>query len=108
MGNVRRDDAGRLEVETGAVRFVAQDAWTGPPLEGPVSLALNFVLLRPASVSRTKRPYPTVKPDASKLLRAVEDALTGVVYRDDSQIVDLTVTKRFGLAPGVEVRVEAL
>ena len=77
------------------------------PVEGPLAMTLSFELLRPKSAPKRVQ-YPTHKPDLSNLLKAIEDALTGVVYRDDSQIVSLTVTKRFGLAPGVEVRVEAL
>lgn len=39
---------------------------------------------------------PTGKPDVLKLSRAVEDALTGAVYKDDSQIISETLTKEFG------------
>jgi Holliday junction resolvase RusA-like endonuclease len=39
--------------------------------------------------------HPTVKPDLTKLLRAVEDALTGVVWRDDSQIIHQVVNKEY-------------
>ena len=77
------------------------------PVEGPLTMTLVFELPRPKSTAKRVQ-YPIKRPDLSNLLKAIEDALTGVVYRDDSQIVSLTVTKRFGLAPGVEVRVEAL
>ena len=70
----------------------ALDAMDGPPWEGPVVLTLHFYLTRPKSV---KRQYPSVRPDVLKLARAVEDAMTGIVYRDDAQIVEETLIKRY-------------
>jgi len=57
--------------------------------------------------------YHTVRPDVLKLARAVEDALTGIVWRDDSQIVAEHLTKIYadpqnGSYPGVTVEVEAV
>jgi Holliday junction resolvase RusA-like endonuclease len=72
-----------------------------PTLAGPLSLDVVFYLPRPKGHYGTKglRPsapaFPTVRPDATKLLRAVEDALTGIVWRDDAQIVTQTARKRF-------------
>lgn len=40
--------------------------------------------------------FHTVKPDADKLARAVGDALTGIVYHDDSQVVDVVSRKCYG------------
>lgn len=61
------------------------------PYEGAVVMRLVVSLRRPPSVSRKKRPYPSVAPDTDKLLRAVGDALQkcGVIV-DDAQIVDFT------------------
>lgn len=39
--------------------------------------------------------HPTSKPDRGKIARGIEDALTGLVYRDDVQIVDGRVSKRW-------------
>lgn len=50
-------------------------------------------------------PFPTVKPDVLKLARAVEDALSGVVYRDDSQIVTEHLVKRYGEPERVELTI---
>lgn len=48
------------------------------------------------TVGRPSAPhYPAVKPDATKLVRAVEDALTGICWRDDAQIVNQDVRKRY-------------
>lgn len=48
------------------------------------------------------------KPDLSKLIRAAEDALTGIVYVDDARITRLVVEKRFAVdsPPRVEICVQ--
>ncbi len=56
-------------------------------VSGPVELEVMFYLDRPSSISKTQRPQPTVAPDLDKLVRGVGDALTGVVYDDDSQVI---------------------
>ena len=52
--------------------------------------------------------YPITKPDATKMLRAVEDAMTGIAWLDDAQIVRQVVTKRYAECdqkPGANVTV---
>jgi Holliday junction resolvase RusA-like endonuclease len=80
-------------------------------LEGPLNLCADFFLPRPKGHigKRGVRPsapfHHLVKPDTTKLLRAVEDALTGIVYRDDSQIVRQAITKGYGEPARVEIRI---
>lgn len=74
---------------------------TGTLLDQPLRLRVTFYRPRPKGhfgkrgLKPTAPEYPTTKPDAGKLLRGVEDALTGVVYRDDSLLVDSWARKRF-------------
>lgn len=80
---------------------------------GPLGLSVVFTLARPkghfgtgrnfASIRASAPHWPTVKPDCTKLLRAVEDALTGVVWRDDAQVVEQAVSKRYGEPEGASV-----
>jgi len=95
-----------------AVAQVAGDRMQGRELlDGPLTIAVDFYLPRPKGHygARGIRPsapkHHIVKPDATKLLRAVEDALQGVVYRNDSQIVRQTVTKGYGEPARVEIRI---
>lgn len=94
----------------------ARKLWRGRDLlEGPVRLDVTFVRPRPgyhfgtgrnAGVLKPDAPtWCTVKPDALKLARAVEDALTGVVWKDDAQIVDERLLKAYGAPEGVLVRI---
>jgi Holliday junction resolvase RusA-like endonuclease len=87
---------------------VLQD-WNHGVLTGPVALTMTFTLVRPPSVSAKRRPQPTVKPDLSKLYRAAEDAMTGIVFVDDAQVVEATVRKVYGETPGLacEIRWDA-
>ena len=57
-------------------------------------VSVTFQFVRPPSA--LKRLYPTVKPDIDKLIRAVLDALTGIAYEDDAQVLSLTALKTYG------------
>lgn len=46
---------------------------------------------------------PATKPDADNIAKSVCDALNGIAYRDDSQIVVLHVSKYYSDQPRVEV-----
>jgi crossover junction endodeoxyribonuclease RusA len=77
-------------------------------LEGGVRLSLQFYLPRPKSLGKRVVPH-TKAPDCSKLIRSTEDAMSGIVYRDDSQVIELVAGKYYaGLtdSPHVNVRVE--
>ena len=73
-----------------------------PPLGGPLWVEIGIQVMRPKShhgkrgLLPSAPEWPTVKPDLLKLARGVEDALTGVVYNDDSQIVDERIRKTYG------------
>lgn len=78
-----------------------------PLIDGPCRLELVIYRPRPKSTKRSMR-WPWTKPDTSKLLRAIEDALTSVLYRDDALIVDTRVRKLFGEPARAEVVVTEL
>jgi crossover junction endodeoxyribonuclease RusA len=64
---------------------------------------------RGASLLLASAPaYWATRPDRGKLLRAVEDALTGVIYADDSQVVGGDVVKSWGPTDCVEIHVAPL
>lgn len=48
------------------------------------------------------------KPDSDNIAKAILDALNGVAYYDDSQVVGLTVKKEYGDSARVEVEIEIL
>lgn len=71
----------------------------------PVSIGIEFHFMRPKSISAKKRPYPVTRPDLDKLVRAVLDALTGMAYKDDSQVLELKASKFYGEREGVRITV---
>lgn len=67
----------------------------------------------PKSTSKKKREAmlahkirPIKKPDSSNVLKAVEDALNGVAYHDDTQIVDSQIRRFYGENPRVVVTIQ--
>lgn len=74
------------------------------PLEGPVHLRVNFYLPRPKSLPK-KVTVHLKKPDLDKLVRSVKDALSRVVWRDDSQVIELMATKSYAVDDVPRVRI---
>jgi Holliday junction resolvase RusA-like endonuclease len=98
-------------------REVARDAWPGLS-HAPLAVAFTFYRPRPRSHYGTGRnalivkahapAHPTTRPDVLKLARAAEDALTGVLWHDDSQIVHETLSKLWGEPERLEITVREL
>jgi Holliday junction resolvase RusA-like endonuclease len=86
-----------------------------PFAEGGVVLDVWFYLPRPQKFLTKKWAHVdvphTTKPDGDKLLRCAKDALSKVVWRDDSCVVDAYVHKRYvraGELPRAEITVRAV
>lgn len=105
-GVIITDDSKRSKPWQAKVAAAAGEAMDGPLLAGPLELILTFTFPRPkghfgtgrnaGQVLRSAPPLPIVKPDVTKLIRAVEDSLTGVVWRDDAQVVSQHAHKQYG------------
>jgi Holliday junction resolvase RusA-like endonuclease len=76
---------------------------TGGPTREPVKVHLDFVLPKPKSLPKHVR-FHVKKPDIDKLQRCLLDAMKGVVFHDDSQVVESHQTKQYGPVPGVWIR----
>jgi len=90
-GGYRRSTSGPVELDI---------------ITGPVLLDVTFVLDRPKSTPKRQTPPAIKKPDLSKLVRAIEDSMTGVVYVDDAQIIETLSRKRLadiGEIPGAHI-----
>jgi crossover junction endodeoxyribonuclease RusA len=118
QGSHRHVGGGRL-VESSAgvgpwrdlIGWRARALLRGRLIDGPVRVSTAFVMPRPRATPRGATPPAVKRPDVDKLARAVLDALTGVIYADDSQVVDLTASKRIadaGEEPGVRIVVTRL
>ncbi len=87
------------------VRIAAMDNTpAGWDLSQPMHVTYVFHFARPKShftskgkLSRRAPEHPTGRNigDIEKLARAVSDALTGVIYHDDSQVVEMDLRKTY-------------
>ncbi|QXG42237.1 RusA family crossover junction endodeoxyribonuclease [Pseudomonas viridiflava] len=84
-------------------------------LSGPVLMELRIMVPVAASWSKKKTAQalagevmPTKKPDADNVLKAICDGINGIVFKDDVQVVNVSLSKRFSATPGVHVRVVPL
>ena len=56
-------------------------------------------------LAETEFLRPTVKPDVDNIAKAITDAMNGIVYADDAQIVELVCGKYYAEEPRVMVKV---
>lgn len=49
---------------------------------------------------------PTKKPDCDNIIKIVCDALNGIAYKDDAQIISVSIEKRYSVMPNVEVTLQ--
>lgn len=80
------------------------------PLEGALEVTIIFYMPIPKSTSKKNRELMlqniikhTKKPDMDNCIKSVTDALNGMAYLDDSQIVDMNTKKRYADVPRVEM-----
>ena len=73
--------------------------------ETGIIINLMFCMPKPKSV---RRLIPSTRPDLDKLIRAVLDALTGVAYVDDGQVVEITASKIYSTYVGVKIGIEQI
>lgn len=75
------------------------------PFQGPLELTVDFHRLRPKGHLGTRGvlpsapSHPITKPDTTKLLRGLEDALSGIAWKDDAQVVIQTARKLYTQGP---------
>lgn len=90
--------------------------WKGlPVMTGPLHLSLVFYLQIPQSWSNKKKSQaehgeirPTSRPDIDNYVKSVMDALNSIAYEDDSQVVELTVRKKYSSEPGTLISVQSI
>ena len=98
------------------VRFHANIAMVDlAPLESAVAVYIYIKLAVPKSYSKKRSEAclsglerPTKKPDWDNVAKSICDAMNGIVYIDDTQIVDAHVTKVYAANAGVDVGVKEI
>lgn len=84
-------------------------------LKGPLKVSFDFIMPRPkyhykkdGTVKPNAPIFHTVAPDTTKLIRSTEDALTSIVWLDDSQICRQAGSKLYGEKPGAQIMIKQL
>lgn len=89
------------------VKILIKDQYKGEPYgkDAPLSLEARFGLQRPKT---TKKEQPTGKPDVDNYLKLVMDCGNGIIWEDDSQIVEVIATKYWADEPCIMLLVGEL
>ncbi|KAA1013223.1 RusA family crossover junction endodeoxyribonuclease [Paraburkholderia panacisoli] len=96
------------------VKMAAVEAMDGAaPMKRPLSMLLTIHMPIPESWSKKRKDLAvrgligaTVKPDWDNVGKLVADAMNGIAYVDDKQIVSATVAKQYGTVPHIAVRIQ--
>jgi len=87
------------------------DAGMTEVLTAPINVRIDVFVQVPKSFSKKKREQALAadlfpgRPDIDNVAKAILDALNTVVYADDDQVVNLSVSKRYAMEPFVSVRI---
>ena len=95
------------------LRLAAGTAMSGrAPISGAVKVRVIALLPIPKSMSKANRAAavigasrPVTRPDTDNYAKAALDALNGIAWRDDSQVVDLVVAKYYDEKPRLVIEV---
>lgn len=106
----------KAEAEKKVIATAARLAWRGDPVAGPVVLQVRAIFRIPVSWPPALREAATAcrvphvaDPDLDQLVKQVQDALTGIVYWDDNQVVGYAQSaKRYGSPERTEITIEVL
>ena len=115
-GRARLYTPAKTEKYEARVALFAKQAMAGRPvMVGPVALSVTALFPIPPSwpkkrqaAARAGTEQHTKRPDADNCAKAILDGLNGVVWKDDSQVVTLSIEKRYAEVPRVEVLVVPL
>ena len=65
-------------------------------------LEVHFVFEQP----KAKKPFHNSKPDLDNLLKALQDGLEGVLFRNDAIVLSVNATKEYGVSYAIYIYAE--
>jgi len=101
--------------EKGQCKWQLQAQMNEKPLTVPLELDIVFYFSVPKSTSTAKRKqmlrddiHHMIKPDNDNLQKYYLDCMTGIIYEDDCQVVDIHARKVYGDSPRTVICVRPL
>ena len=94
------------------VKWSCRSKYKGGPLKGPLRIEIVFYMYIPKNTSQVRiekklvdERLPTKMPDWDNMAKSITDAINGIAYEDDSQIVEAHIYKKFSKDPRAEVKI---
>jgi len=114
-GQVRMYDHKKSRDYKTYVQEIAAYHMPSTPIEGPIEMRVTIYKEVLKSFSKKKRQealdgihLPVTRPDVDNLAKTFMDALNGMAYKDDSQIVTLIAEKRYAEEPYVFIEIQSV
>lgn len=114
-GQVRMYDPAKSKDFKKYVKLVASQHRPPQLIDGPISMKVE--IFKPSLKSFSKKKTlaaergelrPLTKPDVDNYVKGVKDALKSVIWKDDSQVVDLHIGKWYSENPRIEITIEEI
>jgi Holliday junction resolvase RusA-like endonuclease len=95
------------------IRLIIKSQWTGKLIEGAVRLKIIYFMPIPSSYSKKKQAavdgtFHIKRPDEDNLTKLIKDCMSGIVYKDDSQVASAHYDKIYDKNPRTEIYVREL
>lgn len=97
------------------VGFAYRNSARGYTFEYPVRVTIKAFFKPPKSKSKkavedmlSGRVLPAKKPDIDNIVKIILDGLNKVAWKDDTQVIDLMIQKRYSMEPMVAVLIEGI
>lgn len=98
-------------------RLIKENFGTGELIEGPLKIDATFYIHPPKYISSKKKLkekleaeeiFCSKKPDIDNYLKALLDSMTGIVFKDDGQVVECKTRKLYSLKPRIEFSIKEI
>lgn len=114
-GSVQTYDPAKSRKYKALVTQKLQQVYAGKPITCPIKITVRACFGVPDSYSKRRThdclsgiEKPDKKPDADNIVKGVMDALNGIAYKDDKQVVSMHVYKTYALVGCVKVTIEEI
>ena len=95
------------------VQYSFKNQYKGQALQGALKIRIDFYMYIPKNTSKKRRKLkndkeilPTKRPDFDNLTKSITDALNGLAFEDDNQIVEAHIYKYYSDEPRAVVKIE--